>query len=164
MTRTILEFCREVLGIEPTAAQALLLNALSMCQLVVAACGRRSGKSLMAAIWASYDATMRDLSEYLRPAEVRYVVLVAASLPQARALFRTLKGLLGLQCWPPTSSLRLPMNSGSQTTSSLRSYRAVPGQPEDWPSARSYSRSWPISSIATGTSPVKLCTGPWGLL
>ncbi len=69
MTRTILEFCREVLGIEPTAAQALLLNALSMCQLVVAACGRRSGKSLMAAICASYDATMPDLSEYLRPGE-----------------------------------------------------------------------------------------------
>jgi len=101
MTRTILEFCREVLGIEPTAAQALLLNALSMCQLVVAACGRRSGKSLMAAIWASYDATMRDLSEYLRPAEVRYVVLVAASLPQARALFRTLKGLFGAPMLAP---------------------------------------------------------------
>jgi hypothetical protein len=55
----------------------------------------------MAAIWASYDATMRDLSEYLRPAEVRYVVLVAASLPQARALFRTLKGLFGAPMLAP---------------------------------------------------------------
>ena len=55
----------------------------------------------MAAIWASYDATMRDLSEYLRPGEVRYVVLVAASLPQARALFRTLKGLFGAPMLAP---------------------------------------------------------------
>lgn len=93
MTRTILEFAKQVAAVEPTAGQATLLEGMAQCPLVVAACGRRSGKSLMAAIWAAYDASLRDLSEYLRPGEVRYVVLVAASLPQARSLFRTLKGL-----------------------------------------------------------------------
>jgi hypothetical protein len=92
-TRTVLEFASEVLGIDLSPKQAEALDAMSRCPLVVLACGRPSGKSLEAAIWAAYDATMRDLSQHLRPGEVWYVVVVAAGLSQARALFRTVRAL-----------------------------------------------------------------------
>ena len=43
----------------------------------------------MPAVWAAFDATIRDLRKYQRKGEPRYILLVAGSLTQARALFRT---------------------------------------------------------------------------
>ena len=90
--RTIVEFARDILELRLSPLQQQALEAMTTHQLVVLACGRRSGKSLLAAIAAAYDASLSDLSVHLRPGEVRYVVLVAASLSQARALFRVLAG------------------------------------------------------------------------
>ena len=87
------QFASEVLGIELYPLQAEALMGMASNQLVTLACGRRSGKSLLAAIWAAYDATMRDLRRHQRKGETRYVLLVAASVPQARALFRTIVDL-----------------------------------------------------------------------
>ena len=85
----VIDFAREVLGIQLHPLQSEVLSAMASYQLVVLACGRRGGKSLMAAVWACYDATIRDLRKYQRKGEPRYILLVAGSLTQARALFRT---------------------------------------------------------------------------
>lgn len=53
---------------------------------VILALGRRSGKSLMAALIAVHDAAFRDLTAYLRQGEARNVVCVASSREQARLL------------------------------------------------------------------------------
>jgi phage terminase large subunit-like protein len=53
---------------------------------VVLALGRRSGKSLMAALVAVHDAAFRDLTASLRAGERRHVVCVASSREQARLL------------------------------------------------------------------------------
>ena len=85
--------------------------AMAVYQLVALACGRRSGKSLLAAIWAAYDATMRDLRKYQRKGETRYVLLVAASLPQARALFRNVADI----CKAPMIAPLAKTNSVNKT-------------------------------------------------
>ena len=89
MKKDVVQFAKDVLGVSLYPAQAEALLAMAVFQLVALACGRRGGKSLLAAIWAVYDCTMRDLRQYQRRGETRYVLLVAASVPQARALFRT---------------------------------------------------------------------------
>ena len=48
-------------------------------QLVVLACGRRGGKSLMSAVWAAFDATIRDLRKYQRKGEPRSILLLTWS-------------------------------------------------------------------------------------
>jgi hypothetical protein len=87
--KNVVQFAKDVLGISLYPLQAEALMAMATFQLVTLACGRRGGKSLLAAIWAAYDATMRDLRKHQRKDEIRWVLLVAASVPQARALFRT---------------------------------------------------------------------------
>ena len=112
------QFAEEVLDIQlhPLQAEALL----GMCdhQLAVLACGRRGGKSLLAAIWAAYDATMRDLRQYQRRGEPRYILLVAASVPQARALFRTVTDLF-------QAPMLAPMVLGQPTHDEIRLVNGV---------------------------------------
>ena len=88
--KTVINFAREVLGINLFPLQAEALTGIATHQLSVLPCGRRGGKSLMTAIWAVYDATIRDLKIYQRAGEPRYILVVAGSLTQARALFRTI--------------------------------------------------------------------------
>ena len=87
------EFAEQVLGIELHPLQKEALMGMANHTLVALACGRRGGKSLTAGIWAAFDATMRDLTRHQRRGEPRYILLVAASLPQARSLFRTIVDL-----------------------------------------------------------------------
>jgi len=106
--KNVVEFAKDVLGISLYPAQAEALLAMADHQLAVLACGRRGGKSSLASIWATYDSTMRDLRQYRRKGEVRHVILVAASAPQARSLFRTVTDGITYQPvspvqkrWPP---------------------------------------------------------------
>ena len=91
--KTVTEFAKEVLDIDLYPRQAEALEAMAAHQLVTLACGRRGGKSLLAAIWGVYDASIRNLRKHQRKGETRYVLLVAASLTQARALFRTVRDM-----------------------------------------------------------------------
>ena len=91
--KTPVEFAEQVLGIQLHPLQKEALMGMANHTLVALACGRRGGKSLTAGVWAAFDATMRDLTRHQRPGEPRYILLVAASLPQARALFRTIVDL-----------------------------------------------------------------------
>lgn len=93
MTPSVLDFAKDVLGIRLAKRQPDALVGIAGHLLSVLVTGRRGGKSLIASIFGAYDASVRDLTKYLRPGEVRYVVLVAAGLSQARALFRTMKQL-----------------------------------------------------------------------
>ena len=78
--KSVIDFTKEVLGIQLHPLQAEVLMGIANHPLVVLACGRRGGKSLVAAIWATCDATMRDLRKYQRKGEPRYILLVAGSL------------------------------------------------------------------------------------
>jgi len=101
--KTVTEFAREVLEIDLDGypLQIEVLEAMSSHPLVVLACGRRGGKSLLSCCWAAYDATCRDLRKHQRKGETRYVLLVAASLTQARALFRTLQDMFKMPMLKP---------------------------------------------------------------
>ena len=94
--KNVVAFATEVLGINLSPVQADALRGIEAHRDNVLACGRRGGKSLVVSIWGTFDACVRDLSQYLRPGEVRYVVLVAAGLSQARALFRTVRAFFEL--------------------------------------------------------------------
>lgn len=65
--------------------------------LAVWALGRRSGKTLMAAVTATYAATMLadEYKKHLRPGEAFYIVSVANTLPQARIALQGVKDLIG---------------------------------------------------------------------
>ena len=91
--RNPVEFCREVLGLEPYEKQCEVLMAMANHQRVVLAIGRRGGKTTITSAWSVYDSVLRDLRRYSRPNEPRYVLLVAASLSQARSLFRTISDM-----------------------------------------------------------------------
>ena len=99
--RDPLAFARDVLGLKLHPRQAEALEGIASHVLGVLAIGRRGGKSLVAAVWAVYDGVVRDLTAYLRPGEVRYVVLVSPSLRQARELFRTLRSFFDLPALKP---------------------------------------------------------------
>ena len=87
MKKDVVQFARDVLGIGLYPLQAEAGTSMAGHQLAVLACGRRGGKSLLSAV--CYDSALRDL----RPGEPRYILLVAGSLPQARALFRTISDM-----------------------------------------------------------------------
>lgn len=55
-------------------------------------CGRRGGKSFIAALIAVYLATMRDYRPFLAPGEVATVGLLAVDKKQARSLLRYVRG------------------------------------------------------------------------
>ena len=99
--RNPVEFARDVLGIKLYPLQAEALMGMASHQLVTLACGRRGGKSLLSAIWAVYDACIRDLRKHQRQGEPRYILLVAASIPQARALFRTVADMFRVPMLAP---------------------------------------------------------------
>ena len=82
--KTVTEFAKEVLGLDLYPLQQEVLEAMASHQLVTLAVGRRGGKSLLAAVWGAYDASIRDLRQHQRKGEVRYVLLVAASLYDLR--------------------------------------------------------------------------------
>jgi len=72
----------------------------------------------MAAIWACYDATIRDLRKYQRKGEPRYILLVVGSLTQARALFRTVLDMF-------KAPMLAPMVVGEPTLDEIRLVNGV---------------------------------------
>jgi hypothetical protein len=56
--------------------------------------GRRSGKGLLAAVAAIHNATVPDYRSFLRPAETRFVLVVATREQQAREQIRVVRELL----------------------------------------------------------------------
>ncbi len=111
--KTPVEFALDVLDIALHPLQADALMGMAGHQLVVLACGRRGGKSLMSAVWACYDACIHDLRKHQRPGEPRYVLLVAGSLTQARALFRTVLDMF-------KAPMLAPMVLGEPTQDEIR--------------------------------------------
>ncbi len=57
-------------------------------------CGRRSGKSFIAALVAVFLACFRDYSSHLAPGERATIMILAADRKQARVIFRYLRALL----------------------------------------------------------------------
>jgi hypothetical protein len=57
-------------------------------------CGRRAGKSLIAALLAVYLAVFRDYSQYLAPGELATMMVIAADRRQARVIMRFIKGFV----------------------------------------------------------------------
>jgi hypothetical protein len=57
-------------------------------------CGRRAGKSRIAALIAIFLACFRDYSKYLAPGERGTVVIIAADRKQARVIFRYIRGVI----------------------------------------------------------------------
>jgi phage terminase large subunit-like protein len=95
---SLLEACadRKLLAVDLWPAQAAVLRQLESGRYreAVIAWGRRSGKSLIAAAIAVHDAAFRDLRSYLRQGEQRFVVIVAASQPQAGVVLDMVRELL----------------------------------------------------------------------
>jgi hypothetical protein len=76
---------KRLLAFRPHPAQALLLLYIETNQLVVAAAGRRFGKSRAAAAGALWNLLLRpELDALISPGEARYAVSVANSQAQAR--------------------------------------------------------------------------------
>jgi hypothetical protein len=84
-------FARQVLGLELFPNQAQALRGIAGARWSVLSLGRRSGKTLLAAVWAVYDGVVRDLAAFVRPGEARYVACVATSLDQARVVYRVIR-------------------------------------------------------------------------
>jgi hypothetical protein len=57
-------------------------------------CGRRSGKSLIAALIAVFLAIFRDYTPYLAPGELATMMVIAADRRQARVIMRFIKGFV----------------------------------------------------------------------
>jgi hypothetical protein len=59
-------------------------------------CGRRSGKSLILALIATYLACFRDYKRYMVKNERATIMVIAADRKQAQSIFRYLKGFLSV--------------------------------------------------------------------
>ena len=147
------------MGIDLYPLQAEALGGMAGHQLVVLACGRRGGKSLMSAVWACYDACIRDLRKHQRPGEPRYILLVAGSLPQARALFRTISDMF-------KAPMLAPMVVGEPTLDEIRLVNGVVLRVV--PCSERTTRGLAASTVIfeelasyTDTSPEKPFTRPW---
>lgn len=57
-------------------------------------CGRRAGKSLIAALIAVYVALFRNYSKFLAPGEIATILVVAADRRQARTILRYVRGFV----------------------------------------------------------------------
>lgn len=101
MTRDVERFAREVLALDLSPRQAEALRGIATARLSLLCLGRRSGKTLLAATWAAYDAVVRDLAAHLRPREPRYIVTVATAQDQARVAYRVIRQFFALPALAP---------------------------------------------------------------
>jgi len=99
--RDPVRFAEEVLGLKLWPKQAEILRQFPRHQELVLALGRRSGKSLLASIYATYDAVCGDYDGCLRPDEPRYIVCVATRQDQANIVFGTIRGFFNLPALAP---------------------------------------------------------------
>ena len=99
--RNVNSFARDVLGVRLHARQKEALRGIAAHPLSLLCLGRRSGKTLVACIWAVYDAVVREMSEHVRPGEPRYVVVVATARDQARRAFQVVRSFFDLPLLAP---------------------------------------------------------------
>ncbi len=99
--RNVISFAGDVLGVSLYPRQKEALRGVASHQLSLLCLGRRSGKTLVACIWAVYDAVVRDLAEHVRPGEPRYVVVVATAWDQARRAFQVIRSFFDLPLLSP---------------------------------------------------------------
>jgi hypothetical protein len=99
--RDPVDFAEEVLGFKLWPRQAEILRQFPRHQELVLALGRRSGKSLLASIWAAYDAIFGNYEGCLRPDEPRYIVCVATNRDQAGIVYRNIRGFFNLPALAP---------------------------------------------------------------
>ena len=92
----LVAFARDHLGLAPYPGQVDVLEswASSAKRKALFCLGRRSGKGLMAAVAAIYNAAVEDYSGLLRPGETRFIVVVATRQEQAREFIRVVRELL----------------------------------------------------------------------
>lgn len=92
----LVQFAREALGQElyPGQVEVLTEWAESDKRKLLLCLGRRSGKGLMAAVAAIYNATVPDYSAYLRPGETRFIIVVANRDKQAQEFIRMVREVL----------------------------------------------------------------------
>jgi len=94
----IVRFSRKVLQLTLWPRQAEMLAAAyrSMARIIVFRLGRRSGKGVMAAVVAVFEATANAEVHLraVRPGEQVVIAVVANSAEQARVLHRYIRGLL----------------------------------------------------------------------
>lgn len=92
----IVDFAQNILGIKLYPGQAVALSEFYTSNkpnwLLLA--GRRSGKSMIAKIICAYEA-IQDYSEYLRPGEFRYILLVSNREENCKPIIRDLSGMIG---------------------------------------------------------------------
>ena len=85
----------KLFGLDLHSRQRDLAEVVERTPLTVAACGRRSGKSLTGAALLVWDACLRrSLADYLRRGERRFCVGVATSLRQSRLLIAAARTLV----------------------------------------------------------------------
>jgi hypothetical protein len=133
-----------LLGLELWPRQRDLLAAVEQGpRMHVWALGRRSGKTLMAALACVWDATLRpELDAMVRPGETRYAVAVATNVRQARLLVAAARSIVerspvlaGLLESASEDELRLRLPSGARTAVAA------------FPCSSRGGRGWPISTL-----------------
>jgi hypothetical protein len=92
MADGLVHVAERVFGVNLYPRQRELLAGLERTPNAVWACGRRGGKTTLAAIVALYDLLFRpDLDALVQPGEPRYSVCVATNREQGRVLLRSAK-------------------------------------------------------------------------
>src|SRR6266849_276620 len=94
--KPLVAFAEKQLGVElwPGQVEVLKSAVASGKRKWVLCLGRRSGKSLLAAIVAVYNACIEDYSGLLRAGETRFIIVVATRQQQAEEFVRVAKELL----------------------------------------------------------------------
>jgi hypothetical protein len=136
----------KLFGLKLWPGQRELLGAVQagLARIFVWALGRRSGKSLMAALVCLHDCTLRpELDVMVRPGETRYAVAIATNLPQARLIVQAARSIVErspllapLVEGVTEDELRFKLPSGARTA--LRAF----------PCSSRSGRGWPISTLA----------------
>jgi len=105
--RGLVKFAREHLGVELYPGQVEVLDAWAASgkRKAVLCLGRRSGKGILSATAAIFNAVVPDYAGYLRPGEMRYILIVATKEAQAREHVRVIKELLANAADPDLRTL-----------------------------------------------------------
>ncbi len=92
----LVRFAEDHLGLTLYPRQAEIVSAWeeSGKKKAVLVLGRRSGKGIISAVTGIWHAVVPDLSNYLRPGELRHVLVVATKEQQAREHIRVTRELL----------------------------------------------------------------------
>ena len=136
----LVEFAREFLGLElrPGQIDVLSLWAESGKRRAVFCLGRRSGKGVLAQIAAIYNATQMDYSAFLRPFQLRRIVVVATSKEQAQRFIQetlaTLKAaidddLVASVLWDECTASRIAFDNHTVIEAMATSDRSTRGSP-----------------------------------